>query len=82
MKKERRAGTLTRINRSLESYLAGLGFPESTIATALPWANRLEADAQRWMQRGGFGQRGRISKADAHRILRYELAALSAGGGA
>lgn len=80
MEKERRTGTLTRTNRPLETYLTGLGFDTGTVTNSLTWGNKLEADAQRWLARGGFGERGRISKSDARRLLQLELSALAGGG--
>lgn len=79
MKKERRTGTLTRTNRPLETYLAGLGIDRGIIANTLPWGNQLEAEAQRWMQRGGFSERGRITKRDADRMLKSALARFGGG---
>jgi hypothetical protein len=73
MKKERLTGTLSRNSRPLESYLAGLGFDEGTIATTLPFYNRLEADARMWVIRGGFVERGPITRGDAERMYRAQL---------
>lgn len=80
MKKERLTGTLTRNNRPLETYLNELGFEAGIISNSLTWGNKLEADAQRWLARGGFGERGRISKSDARRLLQLELSTLAGGG--
>lgn len=74
MKKERLTGKLTRNNRPLESYLAGLGFEEGTIATTLPFANNLETAARMWVIRGGFVERGPITKRDADIMWRDHLA--------
>jgi hypothetical protein len=73
MKKERLTGTLYRNSRPVESYLAGLGFDEGTVATTLPFYNRLEADARMWVIRGGFVERGPITHGDAERLYRAEL---------
>lgn len=82
MEKRRLAGKLTPRNRPLEDHLAGLGFDEGTIATTLPWSNKLLADAQRWLARVGFASDGRwLSKRDAGRALRCELAKLEGGAG-
>ena len=78
MKKERLTGTLSQNNRPLISYLGGLGFDEGTIAKTVPFGNRLERDAAEWMQRGGFGERGRISKPHAEMMWRRELAGAGA----
>lgn len=43
------------------------------IASTRRFGNRLQADAERWLSRGGFNERGRIGKADAARLLRLEL---------
>lgn len=70
MGKERLSGTLTRNNRPLESYLAGLGFCEGTIAKTMPFGNRLESAASAWKLRDSGGERGRISKLDAEMMFR------------
>ncbi|WP_156500664.1 hypothetical protein [Croceicoccus bisphenolivorans] len=64
------------------SAVAAIDFEGFNITETKAWGNKLASAARLWMQRGGFGQRGRISKGDAHRMLRRELAALSAGGDA
>lgn len=72
MKKERLAGTLSRHNHPVENFLQEAGFDGATIRHAMPWCNRLEADARRWMQRGGWAaDRGRITKVDAHRLFSH-----------
>jgi hypothetical protein len=70
MKKERLTGTLTRHNRPLESYLAGLNFDEGTIQQTVPFGNRLERDARAWMARGGLAQERRLTLRDAEHVWR------------
>jgi hypothetical protein len=70
MRKERLSGTLTRNNRPLVSYLAGLGIDEGTIAKTLPFGNQLERDASVWTLRDNGGERGNISRLDAEMMFR------------
>lgn len=68
--KERLTGTLSRPNRPTESFLAEAGFDGATIRQAMPWCNKLEAEARLWAMRGGFAaDRGRIDKGTAHRVF-------------
>jgi hypothetical protein len=78
--KRRLAGTLTRPNRLITACLAGAAFDEAIINETTRWGNRLQADAERWMQRGGFGERGRINKADAHRLFAMAFSGKREGG--
>ncbi len=74
MKKERRlTGTLSRPNRPLENHLAEAGFEEGIIQATVPWSNRLEADARKWLLRGGLAAERRLTKADANRLFAHEL---------
>ncbi|WP_394728187.1 hypothetical protein [Altererythrobacter sp. GH1-8] len=72
-KKKRLAGTLTRRNRSLESYLGGLGFDESIIVNSVQFGNGLEADAHEWIERNGLFSGGRIDKRRAESMWRSEF---------
>ena len=77
----REARTRLSVNEPLvKSAVAAINFSDFNIGETTRWGNRLQADARKWMQRGGFGERGRISKRDAGRILAQQLAELSAGG--
>jgi hypothetical protein len=79
MKKERLTGTLKlRNNRPPNHYLAGLGFDEGTFATILPFANDLETAARIWVVKGGFVERGPITKRDAENMWLTHLAKASA----
>ena len=78
-RKERLAGTLTRHNRPLISYLAGLGFDGGTITKVTPWCNKLEHDARLWLARGGYSSRGSLNKRDARWLLKHELSKLEGG---
>ncbi len=60
---------LTVHNPRIEKALASHSIDPEHIAETRRFGNRLQAEADRWMLRGGFSERGRISKADAHRIL-------------
>ncbi len=75
MKKERLPGTLKlRGNRPLKTDLAGHGFSKDIIEAALPLYNRLEADARLWIIRGGFVERGPITRRDAEAVWRVQFA--------
>lgn len=67
-KEERRRAVLTPRNRLIEAVLGGR-FDEATLNDTTRWGNRLQAEALRWMLRGGFGDRGRITKGDAARMF-------------
>jgi len=60
---------LTVHNPRIEMALASLGIDPVDVAETRRFGNRLQADADRWMLRGGFADRGRISKSDAHRMF-------------
>lgn len=61
----------------IEQALACLPIDPETLPSAREFGNRLAADAKRWQHlRGGCGERGRISKADAARMLALALRAL------
>jgi hypothetical protein len=53
----------------VDKLLAGLIIDESNIDAARRFGNRLQADARRWMARGGLAERGRITKRDAHQMF-------------
>ncbi|MCT2559245.1 hypothetical protein N0B51_09635 [Tsuneonella sp. YG55] len=40
------------------------------------FSNRLHREADAWMRRGGFGERGRITRRDADLIWRSEFGSL------
>lgn len=61
---------LTARNPRVETALASLEIDGFNVSETRAFGNRLAAEAERWMMRGGFGERGRISKADAHRVFR------------
>lgn len=61
--------TLTVSRPYIEAALASLTVDGFDMHETRRFGNRLAAEAERWMKRGGFGERGRISKADAHRML-------------
>lgn len=72
--KERLAGTLTRPNRPLVSWLAERGIDGANIAATTLWSNRLEADLRRWMAGRVLTNEARqISKRDADHMLRRGL---------
>lgn len=60
---------LTVRNPRVEYALAGLDIDPAHVEETRRFGNRLMADAQRWMLRGGFSERRRISKSDAHRMF-------------
>ena len=76
MEKERLTGTLSRPNRPLVNHLAEAGFDEGTIHSTLPWSNRLEADARKWLMRGGLAAPRHLTKADAARLFAHEFGAV------
>lgn len=47
--------------------LAALDLSGLDVTELSRFSNRLHREADAWMRRGGFGERGRISKLDAHR---------------
>ena len=72
--KERLAGTLTRPNRPLVSWLAERGIDGANISETTRWSNRLEADLQRWMAgRVLVADNRRITKRDAEHLLKKGL---------
>lgn len=76
---ERRKGRTLSVSDPLVSrVLAGITIEGCDIAQVERWGKSLNADAKRWVARGGFGQRGRISKLDAELIWRRELAGVGA----
>lgn len=68
---ERREGRprLTVNDPRVEALLAGITFEGANIGEARSFGNALQREADRWQRRGGFGERGRITKADAARML-------------
>lgn len=70
---------LTVRDPRVEHALAGLNIDNYDVEETRRFGNRLMADARRWMMRGGFADRGRIGKGDAHRLY---VQAFSGRGGA
>lgn len=67
---ERRKGRTLSVSDPLVSrVLAGIATEGLDIAQTESWGKSLSSDARLWMRRGGFGERGRISKSDAHRMF-------------
>lgn len=65
---------LTVHRPQIEQSLASITFDGFNVEEARRFGNRLLADAERWMQRGGFAaDRGRISKNDARRMFAMEF---------
>ncbi len=62
---------------AVEVYVSGLEIDEATLAEAGVWGNRLAAAAKLWAARGGYGQRGQITRRDAE--IQWRMAC--AGGG-
>lgn len=69
----RRGGRLGIDHPVTIKALAALSLADNELARLRPFSNRLAADAQRWMARGGFGDRGRITRRDADLIWRSEF---------
>lgn len=65
--KTRRGGRLGIDHPVTIKALAALSLADDELAQFRPFSNRLACDADAWARRGGFGERGRITKADAHR---------------
>ena len=57
----------------VEKLLAGLIIDEPYIDDARQFGNRLQADARRWMLRGGLASPRHLTKADAYRLFAYEF---------
>jgi hypothetical protein len=53
----------------VEKSLAALNLNSFNVAETRRFGNRLQADADRWMLRGGFSENRRITKSDAHRMF-------------
>lgn len=68
--KTRRDGRLGIDHPVTIKALAALSLADDELAQLRPFSNRLAAEAQRWMARGGFGERGRISRLDAEIMWR------------
>jgi hypothetical protein len=51
--------------------LAGINIDPETLPHAERFGNRLARDADAWIRAGGFAERGRISKGDAHRLFAH-----------
>ena len=62
-----------------KSLLATLDLDGPGVADLCGFTNRLQRDADAWMRRGGFGERGRITKSDARWLLKHELSKLEGG---
>jgi len=52
-----------------EKSLAALNLNDLNVAETRRFGNRLQAEADRWMLRGGLSERGRITKGDACRLF-------------
>ena len=78
---ERRKGraVLSVHDPFVKSAVEAINFRGFDVAETTAWGNSLQAHAQRWMQRGGFAQRGRISKRDAGWLLKHELSKFEGG---
>jgi hypothetical protein len=62
---------LTVRSPRIETALASLCIDDDNIEEARRFGNKLQADADRWLQRGGFAERGRIYKSDAYRLFAH-----------
>ena len=60
---------LTVHNPRIEKALASHVIDPEHVAETRRFGNRLQADADRWMLRGGFSENRRITKSDAHRMF-------------
>lgn len=60
---------LTVHNPRIEKALASHHIDPEHVAETRRFGNLLQAEADRWIMRGGFAERGRITKADAHRMF-------------
>lgn len=60
---------LTVRDPRIEKALASHSIDETNIEDVRRFGNKLQADADRWLLRGGFSERGRIYKSDAHRMF-------------
>lgn len=74
----RRGGRLTIDHPETSKTLATLNLAGEPVADLRRFSNRLQLEADAW-RRGGFAERGRISKGDANRLLRLQLAKLAGG---
>lgn len=65
-----------------KSCLAALDPASADLGDLARFSNKLHRDADAWLRRrGGFAERGRISRRDADRVLKWELAKLDGGAG-
>jgi|KBSSwiStaDraftv2_1062776.scaffolds.fasta_scaffold884479_3 hypothetical protein len=53
----------------VEKSLAALNLNDLNVAETRRFGNRIQAEADRWMLRGGFSESRRITKSDAHRMF-------------
>ena len=53
----------------VEKSLAALNLNDLNVAETRRFGNLLQAEADRWMLRGGFSENRRITKSDAHRMF-------------
>lgn len=60
---------LTVHNPRIEKALASHCIDPADVAETRRFGNRLQAEADRWVMRGGLSERGRITKSDAHRMF-------------
>lgn len=62
-----------------EKCLAALDLSGVNLPDLREFSNRLLRESDAWERRGGGAERGRISKGDANRLLRLQLAKLAGG---
>lgn len=78
-RKGRLGGTLS--DPRFSRLLTGLGIEAEYIAETTKFAKSLAASQARWaVGRGGLFAARRLTKADAHRALKFELAKLAGAG--
>lgn len=75
----RRGGRLSIDHPETSKTLAALNLAGEPVADLRRFSNRLQLEADAW-RRGKCVERGRISKGDANRLLRLQLAKLAGGG--
>lgn len=58
----------------VQSALAAIDIPGTDIDGVMRCGNRLAAAARLWVARGGYAERGRVTRADAERMYRRAFA--------